>query len=71
MEEPTVTTYDSFMDVDARKEIGKVNLQDKGMVIAIRFNGWYAFNPRTKKRAGGGWDRLPPQFGRLEAFSLN
>ena len=35
MEEPTINSYETFIDVDAREEIGAVSLKEKGFVIAI------------------------------------
>ena len=35
MEEPAVTTYENFLDVDARDEIGPIQLNDTETIIAF------------------------------------
>ena len=36
MEEPVVNSYETFIDVEARDEIGAVKLSEKGTVIAFK-----------------------------------
>ena len=47
MEEPKVNSYETFLDAEARDEIGAVNLNEKGTVIAFRVRVWGASNLST------------------------
>ena len=40
MKEPAVTTYENFLDVDTREEIGAISLKDSGTIIAIELTHW-------------------------------
>ena len=70
MQEPAINSYETFLDAEARDEIGAVNLKEKGTVIAIMLHEWTELkkstNVKTKKEG-----QIPPQYGRLAAFSDN
>ena len=69
MEEPAVNTYETFIDVEARDEIGAVNLEEKGTVIAFRASGWHAYNGSSKVDTSNWSDQIASQYGRVAAFS--
>ena len=47
MEEPAVITYENFLDVDARDEIGAIHLNDTETIIAFETQ-WSAHIPSNK-----------------------
>ena len=49
MEEPAVNSYETFLDIEAREEIGAVNMKDKGFVIAFQVYKWIATNEKTNE----------------------
>ena len=50
MNEPAVNSYEIFLDVDAREEIGTVNLKEKGTIIGFYVQEWEAYNKSTDER---------------------
>ena len=59
MEEPTVNTYETFADVEAREEIGTVNLAEKETVIAFRVTSWLLYDSTNKPTWNNG-SQIPP-----------
>ena len=70
MEEPTINSYETFTGVDAREEIGSVNLKEQGFVIAF-VPIWSMKNKTTNEVTWNYGGQIPPEFGRLGAFSQN
>ena len=70
MEQPTINSYETVTDVDARLERGAVNLKEKGFVIAI-YPYWSMKNKTTNEVTWNSGGQIPPEFGRFGAFSNN
>ena len=70
MNEPTVNSYETFIDVEAREEIGAVNLKERGFVIAFEVVWWSAMNVSTYEWTDHNTP-IPPQYGHVGAFSVN
>ena len=70
MEEPAINTYETYLDAESRDEIGPVNFQEKGTVIAFEVTHWDARNVSTGETTVHD-TLIPPQYGRVGAFINN
>ena len=68
MKAPKVNTYETFLDVEARKEIGAVNLEEKGTVKAFMLLSWTARNVSTGEESFNEYTPILSQYGRVAAF---
>ena len=68
MEEPTVNSYETFIDVEARDEIGAVNFKEKGTTIAFQLVYWSARNVSSGEKTNH-YTPIPPHYGHVGAFS--
>ena len=71
MEEPTVNSYETFLYIEARDEIGTVNLKEKGAVIAFEVMSWKALNASSGEETLNIKTPIPSQYGRVAAFASN
>ena len=69
MQEPAINSYETFLDAEARDEIGAVNLKEKGTVIAFRVSEWTADNLSTNETTKTQNAQIPPEYGHVGAFS--
>ena len=72
MKQPMVNSFENFLDLGAREEIGPISLKDSGTTIAIFLNGWETYDVSTGASMKEYWKQpMPSRFGRFTAFLIN